>query len=134
MYNPVMTTAYTWVPAPGHAYADHPERPGRLDLLAPRLESFGATRLEAQPATREQIAAVHDPQLVTALESVCRSQAPAIIDHAPTYVTQTSFDDALLAAGGTIGCTRAVLGGEARSRDRGPTQTTPGRPGEEKTQ
>ena len=115
MYNPVMTTAYTWVPSPGHAYADHPERPGRLELLLPRLDSFGATRLEAQPAAREQIAAVHDLQLVSALERICRTQAPAIIDHAPTYVTQSSFDDALLAAGGAIGCTRAVLSGEARN-------------------
>lgn len=113
MYNSRVTTAYTFVPSPAHEYPDHPERPGRLELLAARLDSFAAQRLEPGPATREQIASVHDPKLVAALERVCREQAPAVIDHAPTFVTKTSFEDALLAAGGAITCTRAVLNGEA---------------------
>ncbi len=110
-----MSTAYSFVLSPGHVYADHPERPGRLDLLEPRLDSFAATRLEPQPATHAQIASVHRPELVTALERVCREQAPAVIDHAPTYVTKSSFEDARLAAGGAIACTGAVLNGEARN-------------------
>jgi acetoin utilization deacetylase AcuC-like enzyme len=48
------------------------------------------------------------------LEDICK-QAPAIIDYAPTFVTQTSFDDALLASGGTLSCTRAVLIGSTRN-------------------
>ncbi|MFN8404718.1 MAG: histone deacetylase [Anaerolineales bacterium] len=58
---------------------------------------------------------VHNPELVAALERVCREDAPAIIDYAPTYMTPSSFDDALLAAGGVITCTRAVLRGEANN-------------------
>jgi acetoin utilization deacetylase AcuC-like enzyme len=58
---------------------------------------------------------VHDSRLVTALEKVCREQAPGVIDYAPTYVTPSSFDDALLAAGGAISCTRAVIRGEAKN-------------------
>ena len=38
-----------------------------------------------------------------------------MIDPAPTYITGTSFDDALLAAGGTLECTRAVVRGDARN-------------------
>jgi acetoin utilization deacetylase AcuC-like enzyme len=110
-----MTTVYTYVPSPSHEYPGHPERPGRLEILEPRLESFGAHRLEAQRATRTVTASVHDPKLVAALERVCREQAPAVIDRAPTFVTRTSFDDALLAAGGALTCTRAVLAGEARN-------------------
>lgn len=115
MYNSTMTTVYTFVPSPSHEYPGHPERPARFELLEPRLGSLGAERLAVRPATREQVASVHDPKLVAALERVCREQAPAVIDHAPTFVTQTSFDDALLAAGGVLACTRAVLNGAARN-------------------
>ena len=110
-----MNTVFTFVPSPGHVYPDHPERPGRLDILQPRLKSFDAELIETKPAIREQIAYVHKPKLVDALEKVCREQAPGIIDYAPTYVTRSSFEDALLAAGGVITCTEAVLRGEARN-------------------
>lgn len=108
-----MPTVYTFVPSPNHVYPDHPERPGRLEILKPRLDSFSATQIETTPATREEVTRVHNPKLVAALEKVCREDAPAIIDYAPTYVTPSSFDDALLTAGGVITCTRAVLRGEA---------------------
>jgi acetoin utilization deacetylase AcuC-like enzyme len=110
-----MKTVYTLVSSPDHVYPDHPERPGRFDILEPRLKSFDAELIETKSATPEEIATVHNPKLVTALEKVCREQAPGIIDYAPTYVTQSSFEDALNAAGGAITCTRAVLNGEAKN-------------------
>jgi acetoin utilization deacetylase AcuC-like enzyme len=108
-----MATVYSLVSSPAHEYEDHPERPARLDLLASRLETLPARRLEAVAATPEQVARVHDRQYIAALEHVCREQAPAIIDYAPTFVTPASYLDALLAAGGTLGCTQAVLNKEA---------------------
>lgn len=108
-----MKTAYTFVPSPNHVYPDHPERPARFEHLEPRLASFSAELIPAAPATREEIAYIHDPKLIATLEKVCREQAPGIIDYAPTYVTPSSFEDALLAAGGVITCARAVLNGEA---------------------
>ena len=110
-----MNTIYTFVPSPGHEYPDHPERPGRLDILQPRLKSYEAELVETKPARREEIAFVHNPKLISALEKVCREQAPGIIDYAPTYVTSSSFEDALLAAGGVITCTDAVLRGETKN-------------------
>ena len=107
-----MTSAYTFVPSPDHQYPDHPERPGRLDELIPKLGSFQAEKLEFAPAAHEEIARVHLPRLIAGLERVCREQAPGIIDYAPTFVTQASFDDATLAAGGTLACTRAVIRGD----------------------
>ena len=80
----------------------------------PGLDSFGAQKLDVKPAAKDEIARVHHPRLITSLEEICR-QGPAIIDPAPTFVTQTSFDDALLAAGGTLVCTRSVLIGEAHN-------------------
>jgi len=110
-----MTTAYTFVPSPNHVYPDHPERPGRLELLQPKLSSFNAKLLDSKPASRDQISLVHKPELVSTLEKVCREEAPGIIDYAPTYVTQSSFEDALSAAGGVITCSRAVMHGEAKN-------------------
>ena len=110
-----MTTAYSFVPSPNHLYPDHPERPTRLEILQPRLSSFHAQLLDSKPASRDEISLVHEPKLISTLEKVCREEAPAIIDYAPTYVTQTSYDDALHAAGGVITCTRAVLNGDAQN-------------------
>lgn len=110
-----MKTVYTFVSSPNHVYPDHPERPARLDLLQPRLKSFDAELLEARPATPDEIACVHNPKLVSALERVCREEAPGIIDYAPTYVTRSSFEDALLAAGGALTCARAVINKEAKN-------------------
>ncbi len=110
-----MKTVYTLVSSPSHVYPDHPERPARLDVLTPRLDSFDAELIETTPATRDEIAYVHDPRLISALERVCREDAPGIIDYAPTYVTPSSFEDALRAAGGVITCTRAVLKGDAKN-------------------
>ena len=110
-----MKTVYTFVASPNHIYPDHPERPARLEVLEPRLKSFDAEFIDTIPATREEIAAVHHPQLVSSLEKVCREQAPGIIDYAPTYVTPSSFDDALLAAGGVTTCSRTVLQGDANN-------------------
>jgi acetoin utilization deacetylase AcuC-like enzyme len=109
-----MPTAYTFVPSHGHEYPDHPERPGRLDVLASGLHSFGAQEIQVVPATREQVARVHDARLIQGLEEACK-QGPGVIDYAPTFVTQTSFEDALSAAGGVIACTHAVLQGDARN-------------------
>jgi acetoin utilization deacetylase AcuC-like enzyme len=110
-----MKTVYTFVSSPGHVFPDHPERPERLDVLEPKLKSFKAERAETKPATREEIAYVHNPKLVSALEKVCKEQAPGIIDYAPTYVTRSSFEDALLAAGGVMTCARAVLDENAKN-------------------
>ena len=114
-YNSNMKTVYSFVQSPEHVYPDHPERPGRMDILKPKLVSFEAELLDAKPASRDEVSLIHHPKLVSTLEKVCREEAPGIIDYAPTYVTQTSFDDALLAAGGVITCSRAVLHGEVRN-------------------
>jgi len=110
-----MSTAYTYVPSPNHLYPDHPESPARLDILQPRLKDYNANLLDVKPASHHEIGLVHHPKLVATLETICREEAPAIIDYAPTYVTSSSFDDALLAAGGVITCARAVMNGDAQN-------------------
>ena len=107
-----MKTAYTFVPSREHEYPDHPERPGRLKLIERQLNSFGAQHVEVTPASTEQVARIHLPQMISEIELVCK-QRPGIIDHAPTYVTPATYEDALRAAGGVIECARAVLNGDA---------------------
>ena len=109
-----MKTVFTFVPSREHQYPDHPERPGRLDVLEPLLHSISAEKIEATPATHDQVARVHQPQMIKSIEEVCK-EGPGIIDQAPTYITRTSYQDALLAAGGVIACTRAVLNGDAKN-------------------
>jgi acetoin utilization deacetylase AcuC-like enzyme len=85
-----------------------------LTELEVRLPVFHAERLEAAPATRDEIARVHAPRMIETVEASSR-MGPDIIDFAPTFVTLTSFDDALLAAGGTLACARTVIEGRARN-------------------
>ncbi|NOY99985.1 MAG: histone deacetylase [Chloroflexi bacterium] len=108
-----MKTVYTLVSSPTHAYAGHPESPQRFARLEACLSRrTDIERLEAAPARLDEISRVHTPRMITGLEAACR-QGPGIIDHAPTYVTRTSFDDALLASGGTLACSRLVWEGAA---------------------
>ncbi len=108
-----MTTVYAHVSSPHHRFPDHPERPERLDAL--HLEQIPSIeQIPAAPASLEQVARVHHPRMMKHLEAACL-QGPSVIDYAPTYVTPTSFSDALNAAGAALAVTRAVLDGTARN-------------------
>lgn len=109
-----METVYTWVDSPQHLYPGHPEHPARLERLRPRLAELEAKKLEVRPATVNEVLRVHRPELLSNLESACR-RGPQLIDYAPTYVTTSSLEDALNAAGGVLTCLRAILNGEARN-------------------
>jgi len=118
-----MTTACVLVPSPAHTYPDHPEEPGRFSMVAKYATTLlgnwqakpyasALKWLDVIPATIQEVASVHTGRMIAELEAACE-QGPAIVDFAPTYVTPTSFADALNAAGGTLACTRAVLRGAA---------------------
>ncbi len=108
-----MTTVYTYVPSPAHHFPDHPERPERLEKL--KLAQIpGIEPIPVNPATKAEVGRVHHPRLIEQLEAVC-PQGPGIIDYAPTYITPTSFTDALNAAGAALSVVRAVLDGTAKN-------------------
>lgn len=109
-----MATAYALIESTGHVYPGHPESPARFALLRERLHKISAQRLTATPASREEVARVHRRGLITAVEARCK-EGDSIIDPAPTFVTASSFQDAVLAVGATLECTRAVLGGVAQN-------------------
>ena len=109
-----MTTLFTYVPSRKHEFPDHPERPGRLDVLETMLSSFGAEQIQAIHAKEEDAARVHPMEMIRSIQEAC-TQGPGIIDYAPTFVTQTSYEDAMLATGGVLTCTRAVMNGDAKN-------------------
>jgi len=109
-----MPTGYALELAPSHVYADHPEGPSRLDVLLEVLPSLGASSLQFDAASPSEVSLVHSPALIQWTQEICR-RGNAIIDPAPTFVTRTTFDDALRAAGATIACVHAVVDGEARN-------------------
>ena len=105
-----MTTLAAFVPSPEHIYLGHPEEPGRLsqvDTHRADVEWFAP-----KPALPEEITRVHTKEMVEDIQRVCERE-PGVIDYAPTYVTSTSYDDSLLAAGATLDVTRKVMDGEA---------------------
>lgn len=112
-----MQTACVFVPSPQHVYPGHPEEPGRFARLGnwdSKPYTSNVSFVDPQPASIKEITAVHTERMVRALKDVCR-QGPGVIDYAPTFVTSSSFSDALAAAGGTLTCTRAVMAGTARN-------------------
>ncbi|MGQ9833333.1 MAG: histone deacetylase family protein [Candidatus Villigracilaceae bacterium] len=106
-----MRTVFAFAPAPNHAYPGHPESPERLALFTPPEH---ARQIEASPARLDEIGRVHTPQMILEVEAACK-QGATIVDFAPTFVTRSSFEDALLAAGAALDCTRLVLRGEAEN-------------------
>jgi acetoin utilization deacetylase AcuC-like enzyme len=74
--------------------ADNPELPGRLRVLHDRFPDF----VEADPATRAQVDAVHAPEYVDAIEAIT---GQVWLDP-DTYACSTTCDAAYLAAGCAI--------------------------------
>jgi acetoin utilization deacetylase AcuC-like enzyme len=91
------------------------ETPDRLSHTWSLLNREGlppGCRMETpQPATRQQVARVHDPLMVDRLQAVCR-RGGGLIDPAPTIVSPESYEVALLAAGAAIQAAETALSGE----------------------
>ncbi len=109
--------------SPGHVYPGHEEAPSRFQYLGnwdskpyhvTFLDPSTGSGQRPEPAPRESVTAVHSERMLLFFEEACR-QGPGITDYAPTYVTQTTYADAFLAAGAALDCTRAVLRGEAQN-------------------
>ena len=93
----------------------HPEQPDRLIAVRSVLEAFSdrIERIVPRGAERDEIERVHSAAHVRAIEEAVR-RAPGRLD-ADTYVSERSYDVALLAAGGTIELASRLAQGAARS-------------------
>jgi len=96
----------------------HPERPERLRAIVEALKQAGhwsspnVLVMEPEPAGRDDIELVHDPEYVELIEKLSRFRRPLDGD---TPVNANTFELALLAAGGTIIAGRIVVSGEAEN-------------------
>jgi acetoin utilization deacetylase AcuC-like enzyme len=95
------------------APAGHPEHEGRIEAIWSRFESEGLAarchRVDARPATRAEIGAVHTASLMTEIHATA-SRELTLLDP-DTYARRESEEAALLAAGGLLELTTRVLTG-----------------------
>jgi acetoin utilization deacetylase AcuC-like enzyme len=93
----------------------HPERPARLEaVLAGAAQSGldeGLVRVAPRPATRDELATIHPPAFLDALERFCAAGGGDI--DADTTVVPASWEAAVLAAGAGIDATERLRAGEA---------------------
>ena len=87
--------------SPDHEHPGHPERPPRVDAAAAGIDDLGlgADRVDAPPrrASFDELAAVHDPAYLRALESFCEAGGGKL--DPDTYARPTSWDAACEVAG-----------------------------------
>ena len=108
-----MQTVFTYVPSYEHHFPNHPERVERFEHLD--IDSIpGIVSLPFAEAPINTVRNVHSKNMLEQLETACK-KGTQIIDGAPTYVTSSSYQAALQAAGACLAVGRAVLSGSARN-------------------
>ncbi len=96
----------------------HPEAADRLIAIQNILRQTGQwdnyRKVEAQVATRDDLASIHPPEYIKHVEQTVR-QAPAFLDSVDTEVSAGSFLAAMKAAGAGIQATGDVLTGQSNT-------------------
>ena len=98
-----------------HDTGAHPENASRLRAVQAALDQAGwpgLERIEAPAATREQLARVHSPDHIDAIERFAASGG-GMLD-VDTILSERSFEAALHAAGGPVDAVDRLLAGEDR--------------------
>src|SRR3954454_5709743 len=96
-----------------HDTGAHPENASRLRAIEAKLDDAGwpgLQRIEAPAATREQLARVHTPEHIDAIQEFS-ARGGGMID-IDTIASEGSFDAALHAAGGAVNAVERLLAGE----------------------
>jgi len=92
----------------------HPENAQRLEAIIERLHGSGQWQqlhhLEFGPATGEQVSWVHDPYYIEYVQDLSQSGGGPL--DPDTEATQQTYAAAMLAAGGCIKATEALMNGE----------------------
>jgi len=113
-----MATGYVYDPIYlEHDLRGHPENRQRLETIRRVLEQHGMlerlTHIAAAPISRERLERAHTGHYVDLVKRVS-DQGGGHLDM-DTYVRPASYDAALMAAGGLVEATRAVLDGEVEN-------------------
>jgi acetoin utilization deacetylase AcuC-like enzyme len=110
-----MATGYVYDPIYlEHDLRGHPENQQRLKAILRVLEEHDMlerlTPIPAEPVTMERLERVHTPDYVEQVQHVAQRGGGHL--DMDTYVRPASYDAALVAAGGLVEATRAVLDGQ----------------------
>lgn len=91
----------------------HPETPARLlgikEVLDKTEVGKQTVKLRARPATKDEIAWVHDKEYIDLIE---KTEGKTVALDPDTTACPKTWESALMAAGGTMECVRAVIEGE----------------------
>jgi acetoin utilization deacetylase AcuC-like enzyme len=97
-----------------HEHPGHPERPARVDAAAAAIDDLqlGTDRidLDARVATFDELARVHDPAYLRALESFCEAGGGKL--DPDTYARSSSWDAARSVAGAGLAAVDALARGD----------------------
>jgi len=109
-----MSTGYVYHPIYlEHNLPSHPENARRLERIMDLLRESGVLEwlvpVEPQPATEEELQQVHTPALVARVRQMAERGGGHL--DPDTYVNSRSYDAAVMAAGGLIAATDAILEG-----------------------
>ena len=113
-----MATGYVYDPIYlEHDLRGHPENRQRLETIRRVVEQYGMwerlTPIPATPISRERLERAHTGQYVDLVKRVSE-QGGGHLDM-DTYIRPASYNAALMAAGGLVEATRAVLDGEVEN-------------------
>ena len=110
---------YATVPASLHDYPGHAECASRIPAIITALEESSIKShpnvvelVDFRVASPEDVAPAHDPRYIAALEQAsdqARDVSNVLIDSAPTYLTQSTYIDALKACGAAMTLVDKVL-------------------------
>jgi acetoin utilization deacetylase AcuC-like enzyme len=93
----------------------HPESPDRLRVVYKYLSAHNPMThvfyIRPRPASRDELALVHDPEYIKEIEGI--SRFPSYLDP-DTPVTQYSYHAAILAAGGLLEAVDTVIKKQCR--------------------
>ena len=102
------------IASPEHEHPGHPERPPRVAAAAAGVDDLhlGSDRVDASPrvATFDELAVVHDPAYLRALESFCEAGGGKL--DPDTYARPSSWDAARSVAGAGLEALDALARGE----------------------
>jgi acetoin utilization deacetylase AcuC-like enzyme len=99
--------------------ARHVESPRRVEAVYAQLERLGwldrpdVLRLAPRPATEDELAAVHTREHIRAMAEAAQAGGKRL--DADTFVSERSYEVALLAAGASLVALDAILDGRARN-------------------
>ena len=110
-----MSSVIVFAPGMAHSKRNHPESYERLREVMALFEREGVGELfrpvQPRPATIEQVSRVHTLKLIEVIRQVAQGGGGNL--DADTYVTQESYDLALLAVGGCCLAADEIVSGRA---------------------